>query len=45
LIQIEAKSDEKPQFTIINEHVEEDFNKELSQKMSFAKFSTYCTAK
>jgi len=37
LIQIETKSDEKPQFTSVNEDFEEDSNKELGQKMSFAK--------
>jgi len=36
LFQIEAKSDEKPQLTDVNEDFEEDFNKKLEQKMSFA---------
>jgi hypothetical protein len=37
LIQIEAKSDEKPLFTFVNEDFEEDFNEELGQKISFTK--------
>ncbi|MCD6091485.1 MAG: hypothetical protein J7J72_08295 [Bacteroidales bacterium] len=39
MIQIEAKSDKKPQFTSVNEDFEEDFNEELDQEMSFAKLS------
>ena len=39
MIQIEAKSDEKPQFTSVNEDFEEDFNEVLGQKMSFTKAS------
>jgi len=41
LIQIEAKSDEKPQFTYVDEDFEEDFNEELAQKMSISKLSFY----
>ena len=39
LFQIEAKSDEKPQFTDVNEDFEEDFNEKMEKKMSFAKVS------
>lgn len=34
LLQLEAKSDEEPQFTKVNEDTEEGFNEELRQKMS-----------
>ncbi len=39
LFHIEAKSDEKPQFTDVNEDFEEDFNEKMEEKMSFAKVS------
>ena len=35
LFQIEAKSDEKPQFTDVNEDFEEGFNEKMEQKISF----------
>jgi len=41
LFQLEAKSNEKPQFTIVNENLEADFNKKMEEKICFAKVSLY----